>query len=98
MTHRPRTTEDDLTPEQKAARDAELGRRPPHITKEHLMSRSIRGHAQYNNKPDTRPTGTGGIRDYDPKRPGGDAGTGPYTGDHDFNSRPAQKRWPHGRG
>lgn len=74
------------------------GVRPQQPTKESLMSRIIRGHAQYNNVPDSRSTGSGGVRNPDPKRPGGDAGTGPYTGDHDFNSRPAQKRWPRGRG
>lgn len=62
------------------------------------MSRSIRGHAQYKSSPDTRPTGSGGVADYDPKRPGGAYGGAPNTGSHDFNPRPAQKRWPRGRG
>lgn len=61
------------------------------------MSRRIRGHAQYNDEPDSRPTGPGGVRDYDPKRPGGANGGTPAPGDHNFNPRPSTKRWPRGR-
>lgn len=62
------------------------------------MSRRNRGRAQFNNEPDTRPTGSGGVRDYDPKRPGGAYNGTPREGSHSFNRRPATKRWPKGRG
>lgn len=63
-----------------------------------MSDRIRRGRAQYNTGPDTRPNGTGGMRQPDPKRPGGAYGGGPATGSHDFNNKPAQKRWPRGRG
>lgn len=62
------------------------------------MSRIIRGHAQYHNVPDSRPTGSGGVRNDDPRRPGGDGAGAPREGSHSFNSKPATKRWPRGRG
>jgi hypothetical protein len=54
--------------------------------------------AQYNTGSDTRPTGPGGVRNYDPRRPGGDGSGTPRPGDHDFNNKPTKKRWPNGRG
>lgn len=54
--------------------------------------------SQYNSGDDTRAQGPGGVRDYDPKRPGGATSGVPREGSHNFNPRPSTKRWPRGRG
>lgn len=63
-----------------------------------MSQRFKHARAQFNTGPDTRPTGPGGVRSDDPKRPGGAYNGGPREGSHSFNSKPATKRWPRGRG